>query len=72
MAMTQPPGSGGRRYSEDTVQLAIYFMVAVVVVFVALLIRMQFDKKDPKAPPIRPVRDRAGLIRAVLGQRQRS
>ena len=56
--MAQPPG-GGRRFNEDSVRIAMYFMSMLLIVFLALVIRGYFDKVHT---PLRPVRSPAGLF----------
>jgi predicted permease len=54
------PG-GGRRYSESMVQMAALFLVILLAVFFALLIRSQFFDKDSS---------QKDAIMAVLKQRR--
>ena len=68
MSMTRMPGRGGRSYNEDTRRLAMALIGVILIVFFLLVIRVALDKKDGKNPPLRPVRNRAEVIRTVLAK----
>ena len=68
------------RDDEDTIQLAGCFIVAMIVLFVVLLIRLYFDKKDPNAPSPRRItsmyqkygRDASNVIDYMLVKKRKA
>lgn len=65
--MRMMPG-GGRRYNEDTVNMAIFMGVLILILFFALVIRSFFDGTEG-APTLGPVRNPSRLIQSMLGEK---
>ena len=62
---------GGSRFNEETRQFAYFMLAIMLLIFFLLILRMQFDKKNPEAKPnLRVLTNRAALQRAVIGDRK--
>ena len=68
MPRAQMPG-GGRRIDDDTVRAAMIFAGALLLVFFLLVLRLWLDKREGREIVLKPVRNRADVIRSVLGGR---
>ena len=68
MPRAQMPG-GGRRIDDDTVRFAMLFAGAILLVFFLLVARLWIDQRQGRVITLKPVRNRADVIRRVLHQR---
>ena len=59
------PGRG-RRFNEETVQMAMLFAAVLLLVFFLLVLRLHWDEKNGKTVKLRPMRNRTELIRRML------